>query len=396
MDPQPLLSCHPAVRCVYCSPPSTGPPNFRRQVFDLLHGLSHPGVRATQRLITSRYVWPGINKDIREWTRTCLQCQRAKIHKHTSAPVGQFPPPEARFTHIHIDLVGPLPPCNGFNYLLTCVDRFTRWPEVFPLVDITAASVAQAFVSGWIARFGIPMTITTDRGSQFESHLWQQLMCFLGSARIRTTAYHPAANGLVERLHRQLKASLMATNPATPWIEALPMVLLGIRTSVKEDLGCTAAEMVYGSTLRVPGQFFAHTEEVLDPPSYMSRLRVAMQKVRPLQPKHHGQRRSYVNPHLDTCTHVFVRRDAVRRPLQPPYDGPFKVHYRQQKFSTLIGSDGKHQTISVDRLKPAYLDLPVPDLPDPPTSAAQPSSEPAVIRTTRSGRRVHWPDRFTL
>ena len=82
------------------------------------------------------------------------------------------------------------------------------------------------------------------------------------------------------------------------------MVLLGIRTSVKEDLGCTAAEMVCGSTLRVPAQVFAHTEEVLDPPSYMSRLRMAMQKVRPQQPRHHGQRHSYVNPHLDKCIHV--------------------------------------------------------------------------------------------
>ena len=162
------------------------PPQFCRQVFDTLHSLSHPGVCVTQRLVTSRYVWPGINKDVGDWTRTCLQCQRAKVHQHTSTPIGQFPPPDARFAHVHIDLVGPLPPCQGFTYLLTCVDCFTRWPEVVPLTDITATSVAHAFLTGWIARFGVPTSITTDRGSQFESDLWLQFMCLLGSTRIRT------------------------------------------------------------------------------------------------------------------------------------------------------------------------------------------------------------------
>ena len=199
----PIPTCDATLLCDMSTgtPHPLVPPQFHRQVFDALHSLSHPGIRATQGLVTSRYVWPGINKDVRDWTRTCLQCQRAKVHQHTSIPIDQFPPPDARFTHVHIDLVGPLPPCQGFTYLLTCVDRFTRWPEVIPLTDITATFVAQAFLAGWIARFGVPTSITTDRGNQIESDLWQQLMHLLGSTRIRTTAYHPAANGLVERFH---------------------------------------------------------------------------------------------------------------------------------------------------------------------------------------------------
>ena len=205
------------------------PPQFRRQVFDILHTLSHPGVRATQWLITSRYMWPGISEDVREWTRACFPCQRSKVHHHTATPTGHFPPLDAMFSHVHIDLVGPRPHCKGFTYLLTCVGRFTRWPEAIPLPDITAPTVAHAFITGWIARFGVPSTITTDRGAQFESDQWRQLMYFLGSAQIRTTAYHPPANGLVQRFHRQLKVSLRATAPSTQWIEALPMVLLGLR-----------------------------------------------------------------------------------------------------------------------------------------------------------------------
>ncbi|PIK54732.1 hypothetical protein BSL78_08378 [Apostichopus japonicus] len=105
------------------------PEKFRRLIFDKLHSMSHPGIRATQRLITDRFVWTGINTDVRHWAKTCLQCQRSKVHRHTIAPLGTFANPDARFDHVHIDLVGPLPPSNGFTYLLTIIDRFTRWPE---------------------------------------------------------------------------------------------------------------------------------------------------------------------------------------------------------------------------------------------------------------------------
>ena len=135
------------------------------------------------------------------------------------------------FDQVHIDIVGPLPPSRGYSYLLTCIDRFTRWPEAWPMTDITAETVALTFANGWIARFGVPSTITSDR--QFESRLWTSLMQLLGCQHLRTTSYHPIANGIIERFHRQLKASLKAHTPAVHWIESLPLVLLGIRTALK-------------------------------------------------------------------------------------------------------------------------------------------------------------------
>ena len=133
---------------------------FRKQVFSNLHGLGHPLHRATKPLINTRFVWHGMNIDIAQWCRSCKGCQTTKISRHNKPVFGKFDEPTERFNHIHIDIVGPLPYADGFRYLLTCVDRFTRWPEAIPLVDIRAETVADAFFSGWIAQFGTPATIT--------------------------------------------------------------------------------------------------------------------------------------------------------------------------------------------------------------------------------------------
>jgi transposase InsO family protein len=114
--------------------------------------------------------------------------------------------------------------------------------------------------------------MTSDWGGQFVSELWSHLLAMFGIQAAHTTAYHPQANGLVERFHRQMKASLKAKLNSSNWFNELPLVLLGIRTALKQDLGCSAAEMVYGQTLRLPGEFFSASSEVAKPHVLLSRL----------------------------------------------------------------------------------------------------------------------------
>lgn len=420
-----------------CCDVSTGtarpfiPKPFRKAVFASLHNLSHPGIRGTSKLVRSKFVWPSIRKDCATWARQCIPCQKSKIIRHNKTPLGKFDDQSQRFDHVHIDLVGPLPPSKGNYYCLTMIDRFTRWPEAVSLPDMTANTVAKAFYDNWIVRFGCPLKITTDQGRQFESALFRAISQLLGIKKIRTTPYHPQSNGLIENFHRPMKAALKAHN-TVEWSAALPTLLLGFRVAFKEDLKTTAAEMVYGRTLRLPGEFFDPTPAEASPQQLVEDLKSYFNSVRPIPTSSHGRRATFVHPHLKECSHVFVRHDGYRKPLQQPYDGPFPVLSRKDKTYSL-SIKGKAVLISIDRLKPAFIQSAqdicgepsrlltapqrqatsaVPDLSRPSSSSEQqgtPSSSKHQIRlpattssddtlqqprTTRAGRTVRFPARY--
>uniref|UniRef100_A0A0P4W2G7 RNA-directed DNA polymerase n=1 Tax=Scylla olivacea TaxID=85551 RepID=A0A0P4W2G7_SCYOL len=170
---------------------------FRRRVFTHYHALNHPDILGIHLLISRRAVWPGMRKDTQAWLRSCLACQTVKVHRHTRTSLQPIPTSMDCFHTVHVDLVGPLPPSRGYRYLLTCVDRTTRWGAAIPMPDRTAETTATHFLSGWASHFGVPVTIITAQGVQFESRAWGELLAFLGTVRQRTTAYHPQANGMV-------------------------------------------------------------------------------------------------------------------------------------------------------------------------------------------------------
>ena len=318
----------------------------RRMVFAAIHALAHGGTRATRRNISSRFVWRGMSKDIAAWCKECQSCHRGKTLKHVKTAVQPIAVPDKRFSHLHVDLVGPLPPSQeGYTHLLTIIDRSTRWVEAVPMASTTAAACADAVVRHWIARFGVPEVIVSDRGPQFTSAIWAELCRLLGVRHRLTTAYHPQSNGLVERFHRQLKDALRSRECGAAWVAHLPWVLLGLRTAPKEDSGLSSAELVYGTPLELPGQ------PCIDGPVPQVGGAALPTVFRPLQTRlQPADTVEQVPKELEGATHVYVRRGAASSPLTPPYEGPYVVRRRRPKtFDIFVG--GKLETVSVDRLK---------------------------------------------
>ena len=109
-----------------------------------------------------KFVWHGLRKQVGAWAKACIPCQTSKVQQHIQAPLKTFKVPQRCFDHIHVDIMGLLPPSKGYTHLLTVVDCFTRWLEAIPLIDSTTVTCAQALVTNWITRFGVPMDMSSD------------------------------------------------------------------------------------------------------------------------------------------------------------------------------------------------------------------------------------------
>ena len=326
---------------------------LRNEIISKIHNISHPGIKGTLRLVRERFVWPGIKKDVRAWAQNCVDCQRAKITRHNSAPITQIPSCGAKFDEVHMDIVGPLPHSRGCRYLLTIIDRFSKWLEAIPLQETTAQTVADAFLHNWIGRFGVPRTVTTDRGSNFQSHLFKTLMKNLGIVHISTTAYHPSANGLIERPHRRIKEALKAHSANSSWYEVLPFILLQMRTTPREDTDCSPSQTTFGHPLRLPIDLVIPNQPIdVDASQYTRSLLQHMANIVPQEPRNQTKK-CWLDPKLSTCRQVFVQ-NPNKKGLRPNYEGPFPVIERTNKFFKLnLGN--RTDNVTIDRLKAASL-----------------------------------------
>jgi hypothetical protein len=173
----------------------------------------------------------------------------------------------------------------------------------------------------------------------------------------------------VERFHRNLKEALKARGDSPDWFQALPWVLLGIRTAPKEDLNCSSAEMLYGMPLTVPGDFILNPNQEPNHKAAIREMREQAAQLAPVPTAKHGTPISSFPPTLKKAKFVFVRKDKHCPPLCRPYEGPFEVLEPGGKFFK-ISRHGKTDIISVDRLKPAHLDTTaLPSLPDTSTTS---------------------------
>ncbi|XP_068229032.1 uncharacterized protein [Palaemon carinicauda] len=305
------------------------PSSRRKAVFDIVHSLSHPSSRTTARIISSKFIWHGMRKDITRWARSCINCQTSKISRHTTSGIRNFKQPMRHFGHVHIDVVGPLPPSGGDRFLLTVINRSTQWIEATPMQDSSTPSCVNILLSSWISWFGVSDDITTGRGLAFLSDVWGALTKSLGVTAHSTTSYNSAANGMVERAHRSLKASLM------------PIALMTTGRSNGEP---SSAEKVYGETIAVPGEFFTAPSNESD--QTPERIRNVVSKFTLSHRTFNDTTKTFMLQDLRTYEFVFIRNITHQPPLRHPYTGTLPSH--QQKPQGIPSTHPRKRSLDLD------------------------------------------------
>ena len=154
--------------------------------------------------------WPFVKKNVEAFVHTCHPCQVAKQSPTVKAGVGRFPVPDQRFSAIHLDVVGPLPPSEGHRFLLTVFCRTSRLLEAYPMKQATAEECSKAFLQ-WTSRYGLPHVAISDNGNSFISNLYKDIVKTLNVEVCFTPAYHESTNGAIEKRHQTIKNSLKAS-----------------------------------------------------------------------------------------------------------------------------------------------------------------------------------------
>ena len=329
------------------------PPRFETLIIDHYHNLNHFGVRATQRFITSRFLFQAINRKIRDRVRSCEACQKTKVYRHVISPIAPAKMPATRFSTVHADLCGPYPECQGYSYLLVCVDRFTRFVSAYPLQNIKTESVIVG-MNSYLSTFGQMQSLRVDNGVQWTSRLFREYCAFLGCDLCISNTRYPESNGLVERNIKNIKVALTAKLNRLNWVFYLGSVVLSINSMHRRELGCSSADIVFFQSLRLPGDMFLPTRnENAFSATLIGQMRRFAASIRPSPTRVEQSRKIYMPPELKTCSHIFVKQDPIKPNLTPPYSGPYLVVSRTDKTFRVLNND-RIMSVAINNVKPCF------------------------------------------
>jgi hypothetical protein len=215
------------------------PKTERQRLLSVYHQrASHPGVIHLYDLLRETVWWPSMQKDVYKFVSECKECQINNNVKTIAKPKPMSLPSKP-WSHLAIDHVGPFPMSNNSNkYILVIVDRYTRYAEAVAVPDTSAKTSAETIVQYIICRYGMFDVLLSDRGSGFMSEIFKHVMKLFGVKQIKTTAYHPKSNGVVERFNKTLKKmlKLWVNKQHTDWDVLLPFALFAYNSSVHSTL----------------------------------------------------------------------------------------------------------------------------------------------------------------
>ena len=305
--------------------------SLRPQIIAMFHDLSHPGKKETIKRIDDRFYWLEMRAQINDYVSKCHGCLSCKPHRIIMPSLNPNPVLAPRFSELVIDIVGPLPISQGNRFLLTIVDRTTRWIEALPMPEATALNCTNQFIRGWVRNFGLPSKATSDKGPSFISRLWSGIHAQLGTIISYSPLYSLQSVGGIERQHLDLKNSLKAAllklgeDHQHNWMSILPWTLLARRTAFHADIAATPAELVLGTNPKLPRDLL-HDPSPEDYQALATKLQQNANRP-PGQTTLHGTVPTYMPPAVQSATHVYVSNQK-QKTLDPRYHGPFPITKR--------------------------------------------------------------------
>ena len=235
------------------------PEKYRPKILELAHDdkfSGHMGVAKTLDRVRRNFYWPGMKADISKFCKTCHTCQVIGKPNEVipKAPLKPIPSLGEPLENIIIDVVGPLPKSKqGSEYILTIIDRTTRYPEGIPLKRITTRVIVKHLIK-FFSRFGMPKTVQSDQGQNFVSKEMQKQLKSLGIQHFISTPYHPESQGVVERFHQTLKSMFkkFCQEKLGLWEDYLPYFLFAIRSVPNCATGFSPFQLLFGHTVKGP------------------------------------------------------------------------------------------------------------------------------------------------
>ncbi|KAI8511935.1 hypothetical protein Bbelb_110350 [Branchiostoma belcheri] len=381
----------------------------------------HLGPAKTLRRVYIRFYWPGMTQEVKKWCRACVPCAT----RATPTPTARAPLRPIRadrpFSKVAMDITELPTSKHGHRYCLVVQDFFTKYVNAYPLKRQDAATVANVLFTDFIREHGIPTSLHSDQGRQFEADTMRSLYKALGIEKTRTTAYHPQGDGLVERFNRTLKDMLSkyVSTTGDDWDDHLPHVLLAYNTSVHASTGFTPFFLTHGREANLPAdvifgpnpQASSTVTSMAYARSLASSLRTAFKQVR--QNTRQASNKQKLAYDVDVSHKPYQAGErvwlhdptTVRQKLKPKWKGPYTVIERLLQDGepgvTYRIQDTKGRKQIRDhavnlRAAPATNQRDTSNPPSPAANqrdASNPPSQGTGV-TTRRGRRVRPPSRY--
>ncbi|MEO0435035.1 MAG: DDE-type integrase/transposase/recombinase, partial [Cyanobacteria bacterium J06656_5] len=227
------------------------PSKIRIKVLTLCHGL-HRGMTSTMASLRETCFWPGYRKAVDAFVNNCRICSSSKPHFLPASNERLLT--KAPMEIVALDYIGPLPNCNGYRYILTAIDLFSRYAFAYPVRDLSADTLILT-CKEIFSIAGFPDSILSDRGTQFVSQAFLDFLKKFNINKISTNAYSPQSNGCSERFNGTLQTNIQAYLNQVGlsrfyWVKALPSALLSYRTAMHKSTNCRPVDLFFGFSVR--------------------------------------------------------------------------------------------------------------------------------------------------